>query len=315
MSNIGWVKISRRTLDHWVYDGSPMNSFGAWIDLLLMANYADSKERNNSNLEVTRRGEVFTSIEKLKVKWGRGTKWVKGLLRNMQEDGMVTTRSTNRFTIITICNYSSFQDKIEARERPEELPDALPEGDKRNYQTHYDIRSKEVKKLRSKEINKKDKDKNLRRVADATRQAEAVFDHWKLIMNHPGSQFDTKRKKVVKARLKEGYSVNDLKEAIEGMSNCPHNMGQNEQGIAYDRIGIVLKDAESIDRFRRMYKTPPVPNTGGMTIDQTIADGEATARRIMEHQRLMEQHEIMLTDQNNNNKIGDTYDNSKGGPE
>jgi len=152
------------------------------------------------------------------------------------------------------------------------------------------------------------------RVAPATRQAEGVFDHWKLIMNSPGSKFDDKRKKVVKARLKDGYSVNDLKEAIEGMKNCPHNMGQNEQGVVYNRIGIVCKDGESVDRFREMYKTPPVPNTGGLTIDQSIADGLATARRI-EERRALEQHENMITDQNNNNKIGETYDNSEGNTE
>lgn len=112
-------------------------------------------------------------------------------------------------------------------------------------------------------------------------EAQAVFDHWKMTWNSPRSIFDDKRKKIVKTALKAGHSVNDLKEAIEGMHNCPHNLGENDRGVVFNRIGIVLKDAESIDRFRQMYEVPPIPNSGGKTVDQGRAEAMAQAERIL----------------------------------
>jgi len=76
-----------------------------------------------------------------------------------------------------------------------------------------------------------------------------IFEYWKTIMNHPRAKLDSKRKRVITNALKLGYSLSDLKQAIDGCANTPYNMGKNENGSVYDDIGLILRDADRIERF------------------------------------------------------------------
>lgn len=90
-------------------------------------------------------------------------------------------------------------------------------------------------------------------------QVAAVFDHWRLTMNHQRSVLDDKRRKLIEARMKDGYSIDDLKAAITGCSLSPFHMGQNEQGARYDGLELILRDGSKVDKFLATYRTPPRP--------------------------------------------------------
>ena len=68
-------------------------------------------------------------------------------------------------------------------------------------------------------------------------------------MNHPQARLDDKRKKIIRAALKTGYSVDDLKTASIGCQLTPFNQGDNEQGQKYDGLHVIFKNADQIDRF------------------------------------------------------------------
>ncbi|MCK4817569.1 hypothetical protein KA005_17505 [bacterium] len=84
-----------------------------------------------------------------------------------------------------------------------------------------------------------------------------IFKFWKNTLNHPRSNLDDKRKALIRKHLKSGYSVDDLKSAINGCSNTPHNMGDNDRGQVYDSIELILRDSGQIDRFMRNDSSPP----------------------------------------------------------
>jgi len=86
-----------------------------------------------------------------------------------------------------------------------------------------------------------------------------VFEHWQKTMDHPKANFDPKRKALIKTALGWKYSVQDLKDAITGCSNTPHNVGMNKQGTRYDGLNVILKDASQIDRFMANFQNPPRP--------------------------------------------------------
>ena len=87
-------------------------------------------------------------------------------------------------------------------------------------------------------------------ISDSTLSASnQVFQHWQTVMNHPHAKLDKKRKGKIKQALKLGYSVADLKQAIDGCAKTPFNMGKNDNGQRYDDIGLILRDAAHIDRF------------------------------------------------------------------
>lgn len=77
-----------------------------------------------------------------------------------------------------------------------------------------------------------------------------VFQHWQKVMGHSKAILDEKRFNVILKAMKN-YSIDDLKKAIDGCANTPHNMGKNDSGQRYDGIHLIFKDADQIERFMR----------------------------------------------------------------
>jgi len=90
---------------------------------------------------------------------------------------------------------------------------------------------------------------------------QQIFNHWKIIMDHPNAQLDPNRKELINKALNLGYSVNNICYAITGCSLTPYNMGKNDRGERYDGLHVILRDANQIDRFISHYYQPPQPPT------------------------------------------------------
>ena len=104
--------------------------------------------------------------------------------------------------------------------------------------------------------------------SDPTSSAsKQVFEHWQFIMNHPGAKFDRKRKQAITKALSLGYSVDDLKQAIDGCKNTPFNMGENERHQVYNDIALILRDAAHIERFIATVNKPVTEQLGNISND------------------------------------------------
>lgn len=99
-----------------------------------------------------------------------------------------------------------------------------------------------------------------------------VFNFWKEHMNHPRAVFDDKRRKAVVARLRAGYSVDDLILAVRGCKLTPHNMGQNERQSVFDDLELICRDTSHVERF--MAKTETNGN-GHYTASANVANIQA----------------------------------------
>ena len=75
-----------------------------------------------------------------------------------------------------------------------------------------------------------------------------IFQYWQKVMKHPKAKLDDKRTKAIQKAL-QNYSVEDIKLAIDGCANTPHNMGINANGQIYDDIGLILRDSAHVERF------------------------------------------------------------------
>jgi len=85
-----------------------------------------------------------------------------------------------------------------------------------------------------------------------------VFVYWQQELKHPQSKLDKKREKAINARLQEGYSVDRIKQAIQGIKKIPHNMGQNDRNTIYDDIELICRSGANVDRFAdARVKKPP----------------------------------------------------------
>ena len=88
-------------------------------------------------------------------------------------------------------------------------------------------------------------------------EIKTVFLFWQKQMEYPKAKLDKKRKQHISQALKLGFSLDELKLAIEGCAKTPFNMGQNDNQQRYDDISLILRDAGQIERFIAQAKGSP----------------------------------------------------------
>lgn len=107
----GWVKTHRDIQQNWIWEDKPFARGQAFIDLTLMVNHENKKIMFNGSLIEVKRGSGITSLKKLGERWGWSKNKVKHFLEQLQNDKMLTFKSDTKKTIVTIENYSVYQDK------------------------------------------------------------------------------------------------------------------------------------------------------------------------------------------------------------
>lgn len=79
-----------------------------------------------------------------------------------------------------------------------------------------------------------------------------VFSYWQNQRGHERAKLDAKREKAIKARLKDGYSVEDLCRAVDGIAKSAHHMGQNDSNTVFDDIELICRNAANVDKFIKL---------------------------------------------------------------
>lgn len=89
-------------MKHNLWEEKPFSRGQAWIDMILMANCSDGK---------VGRGSFITTECALSNRWGWTRKKIQLFLKYLENENMVTKKSSNKGTIINIVNYESYQFK------------------------------------------------------------------------------------------------------------------------------------------------------------------------------------------------------------
>ena len=104
-----------------------------------------------------------------------------------------------------------------------------------------------------------EEDAMAKREADPQRQVILdVIDKWRRATGHPKANiYAADRFDVVKARLREGYLVEQIELAVEGIGAFPYvvegtRTKHGSKGQRHDRLGIALGGGESTERFANL---------------------------------------------------------------
>jgi hypothetical protein len=85
------------------------------------------------------------------------------------------------------------------------------------------------------------------------RLASRIFEYWKKRMNKPkNTKLTTGRRRVIRARLAEGYTANQLLKAIEACSASAFHMGENDRKTAYNDLTLIFRSGEKLESFLEM---------------------------------------------------------------
>lgn len=101
----GFIKLQRKILDWEWYDDIPTKTL--FIHILLKANFLDKTWRGVS----IKRGEFLTGRKELAKETGLSEQQIKTALNKLKSTQEITIKATNKFSIIKIENYCSYQDK------------------------------------------------------------------------------------------------------------------------------------------------------------------------------------------------------------
>lgn len=108
----GWFPVHRQLQEHWIWQDKPFSKGQAWIDLLMLANYEDSKAPYKGEIIDCKTGDVNISISQLSKRWGWSRDKTRKFLKLLESDGMTTTKATTNRTTITIENYTFYRDMV-----------------------------------------------------------------------------------------------------------------------------------------------------------------------------------------------------------
>jgi hypothetical protein len=135
----GWVKLHRGIFDHWI--ASDPDYFCVWLRMLTDANFEDKKHLFNGSLIEIKRGQIIFGLEAWSAKTGVSISKLRRLLDMLEKDKMISRQKTNKYSLISITNYATYQDddrQTASKPQADDKQTAIP---------------KELKNIRSKEDN------------------------------------------------------------------------------------------------------------------------------------------------------------------
>lgn len=139
----GWVKLHRKILEWEWYNDT--NTFRVFFHCLISASYKPNTWRGIP-LE---RGQFVTTPAKLGEKIGLSRQQSRRSLDKLQTTREITIKPTNKYSIVTVCNYASYNP---SNDGDEPSNDTLVEQESDQQTEHKRTTEKEDKKIRSKEI-------------------------------------------------------------------------------------------------------------------------------------------------------------------
>ena len=99
----GFITLHRKFLA-WEWAGEP-NMVSLFVHLLLLANHEAKKWQG---IEIGR-GQLVSSVQSLSAKTGLSVSQIRTGLKRLEMTGEIANKTTNKYSIITICKYDSYQ--------------------------------------------------------------------------------------------------------------------------------------------------------------------------------------------------------------
>lgn len=216
----GFIKIHRKLLDwEWYHD---IGCKVLFLHLLLRCNW---REREWQGRQINR-GEVVTSIANLAAETGLSQQQTRTALGKLKTSNVVTVHPTNKYTVISIVNYSVYQGFEEPEQQTNSKPKNNQSTSKQQTNNKQITTTKEVK-----EVKEGKKERNKEYNTPLSPLAQAVND------------FAEHRKGIKKPLTKHGRSLLESKLEKLAPGNDLEKIAILEQSIVNGWTGVfALKD-------------------------------------------------------------------------
>ncbi len=112
MTTVGYFSVDRALLTHPLWTDEPFSRGQAWVDLIGLASHKDGWLRVSGQRISLTRGQCGWSELNLAGRWRWSRGKIRRFLSELESDKRISIKKNTRNTIITICNYDSYQGSI-----------------------------------------------------------------------------------------------------------------------------------------------------------------------------------------------------------
>lgn len=233
---MSFIKLHRDLLDwEWFKDSKMVHFF---LFLLLKANHDDKQWKGIK----IKRGQLIAGLHSLSVQSGISTQSIRTCIKRLKSTGELTSTSTSKYTIFTICNYHKYQEKLTSTST----------GKLTNEQQTI---NKQITTNKNKRSNRSIRNKDIYVDSSISLNAEEKYRRFVDLFNKisgRGFRGCNKSKALFKARIKDGYKYNDFDTAI---TNLYADEYHKEQGYLYATPEFILRN----EKFE-MFLNKPKPS-------------------------------------------------------
>lgn len=248
----GWIKLYRSIQDNDLWLAEPFSKGQAWADLILSANHKPGifwVRQVQINLERGQLGLSEITFSK-RWKWSRGK--VRRYLAMLENRGMIVQQKTPVTSVITICNYSTYQQEdAEQASRTEQQAGQLSVqvADNSRYTNKNDKNDKK------KNIDHHNGDQGV------IRWFETLWQNYAQLTG--GASKIGSKKAALKSwqRLTKGHSEAKLRYqvnvclAFQEMRRAdPNILGSNQHCATYLNQEVWLSDEQWLENFNQQYQ-------------------------------------------------------------
>lgn len=223
---IGWIKLHRSLIEWEWYDDK--NALILLIHLLVTVNYEDKKWKGI----LIKSGSRVTSWETLKNEINcMSIQQIRTAMDKLESSGEITRSSTNKYQVVSLVKWGKLQ-HLE-----------MLDNNQNNIQITNNQQSNNNQITTTKEVN------NIKEVKEDKNNIpinwEALLSLFNKTVNKKSKVISKKVKDQINARLKEGYSKDDIKATIKNCVKDDFHIGNNFKYVTLEYIS----RSQTIDKY------------------------------------------------------------------
>ena len=154
----GFAPVYRNLSEHPLWLGEPFTRGQAWVDLLMLVNYKDSKIMIDGAMVEVKKGQHITSVAKLAERWGWSRTKVMSYFNLLKTEQMMDWESDNKKTVITLTNYGFWNSDISEMNTDQQIDGTVVDIKKTSEKHQKNI--KKTSEKHQKDTNNKDNKDN-----------------------------------------------------------------------------------------------------------------------------------------------------------
>lgn len=261
----GWIKIHRKILDSLVFQDDKY--FRVFMYILLKVNHADAEILFLGKKMTVKRGQFLTGRKSLSEAIKMSQTTLERVLKFLEDERMIGQQKTNKFRVISVCNYDQYQEVDNKR-------------------------TTDGQQMDTNKKNKEELEEEKPMPDESGGPVREIFDFWANVMGKTKqTKLTQERRKKIKARLNANYTVDQIKQAIINCSNSRFHMGQNDGANLHNDLELICRNNTKLDNFLNSYGKGQ--GIGRSQRDNSISSAERV-RRANEPQQPQEQEMVFV---------------------